>query len=89
MWESIKWLMENNFQELHLGRTDLDHEGLRRFKTSWGVKEIPIHYWCYDIQSGTFRISHSGSLGISKEILSRMPIFLLTQIGKLIYRHGG
>jgi hypothetical protein len=89
MWESVKWLAENSFEELHFGRTDLDHDGLRRFKTGWGTEESQIHYKRYDFKSRAFCAGGKTGSGFSKEIFRRMPIFLLKRVGALLYRHVG
>jgi hypothetical protein len=89
MWESLKWLAENNFQELHFGRTDLDHEGLRRFKTGWGTEEHRVQYRRYDFKTRTFRAAAKSGSGYSEQIFRRLPLFVLDRIGALLYRHVG
>ena len=37
MWEGIKSLMQRGADTLHLGRTSMENEGLRRFKLSRGI----------------------------------------------------
>ncbi len=39
MWEAIKWHARHGATTLHLGRTSLGNEGLRRFKLGWGAGE--------------------------------------------------
>jgi hypothetical protein len=90
MWEAIRWLAENGFEELHFGRTDLDHEGLRRFKNGWGTEESRIDYRRYDFKTGHFKAppASEGS-GLSEKVFRHMPIFALEKIGALLYRHVG
>jgi hypothetical protein len=89
MWEAIQWLAEHDFRELHFGRTDLYHEGLRRFKIGWGTEERRIHYRQYDMRKQAFTIPRESSPGFSEKIFRRMPPFLLDRIGALLYRHVG
>jgi hypothetical protein len=89
MWEAIKWLAENNYQDLHFGRTDLGHEGLRRFKSSWGAVETQISYRLYDLKNRSFQAKSRNHSDFPKKIFSRMPIPVLNLIGSLAYRHMG
>jgi len=36
MWEAIKFYLQKGVKKLHLGRTSMANEGLRRFKLGWG-----------------------------------------------------
>ena len=44
LWEAICWSGANGYETLDFGRTDLDHSGLRHFKSSWGAREEPLVY---------------------------------------------
>ncbi len=35
------------YSEINLGRTEPEHEGLRRYKLSWGSREEPLPYYYY------------------------------------------
>ena len=54
MWEAIKRYAENGFSRLHLGRTSLANEGLRRFKLGLGAREEKIEYYKYDFRKESF-----------------------------------
>jgi len=45
-------VLRAGYETLSLGRSDLEHEGLRRFKASWGAEEKECVYFRYDIRSG-------------------------------------
>jgi len=42
MWEGIKLYCKNGYKTFCLGRTELENEGLRRYKEGWGTEEITI-----------------------------------------------
>ena len=50
MWEAIKHCSEIGLQKLDLGRSDIEHEGLRRFKKNWNATEKLLNYYRYDFQ---------------------------------------
>ena len=86
MWEGIRWLAAKGSEELDFGRTSLDNEGLRRFKTGWGSKESTLEYVKYDLRRACFRVDKDRATGWHNEIFSRMPIALLRAAGTLMYR---
>lgn len=44
MWTAIEWAGEHGYRTLDFGRTDLDNQGLRDFKSRWGATELPLTY---------------------------------------------
>jgi CelD/BcsL family acetyltransferase involved in cellulose biosynthesis len=44
LWTAIEWGYHNGFRTLDLGRTDIEHRGLREFKSRWGATEVPLTY---------------------------------------------
>lgn len=44
LWAAIEWGSDNGYRLLDLGRTDLDNQGLREFKSHWGATEVPLVY---------------------------------------------
>jgi len=86
MWEGIRWLAQNGSEELDFGRTSIDNEGLRRFKTGWGTCESTLEYVKYNLQQARFEVDKDRASGWHNEIFSRMPITLLRAAGALLYR---
>ncbi len=86
MWEAIKWCHRNSIVSLDFGRTDLSAEGLRRFKLGWGCAEFPILYYRFDLSRNQFLAGTDRQLPFTG-LVRRMPVFLLRQAGKLIYKH--
>jgi lipid II:glycine glycyltransferase (peptidoglycan interpeptide bridge formation enzyme) len=44
LWHAIQHAIELGGRSFDFGRSDLDHTGLRRFKTGWGAREEPLVY---------------------------------------------
>ena len=84
--EAIRWGCETGHQTLHFGRTDLDNEGLRRFKRGWGTDESTLHCCRFGSPIQT-------SSGRSRKVLSRAisggPPILGRLVGAAYYRHCG
>ena len=89
MWEAIKWYCRNGYKELHFGRTEPEHQGLRQFKMGWGAKEYSIKYFKYDINGEVFFDEQSQSPGFYPKLFSLMPGCLLRIIGSVAYKHVG
>ena len=87
MWEGIKHLARNGCESLHLGRTSLQNNGLRRFKLAWGAEEEIIKYFRFDTSSGAWIAGHDRAAGFHNVIFRRLPLSLNRMIGSLIYRH--
>jgi len=89
MWEAIRLLARNGFHSLCFGRTDMDNEGLRRFKSGWGTKESIIRYFKIDLKKDMLLREGKGASGLAKAVMSRLPVPALNIIGHLLYRHIG
>jgi len=74
-------------ETLHLGRTSLFHEGLRRFKTGFGAKEDTIAFCKYDFGADRFVHETDRVEGWFNRVFGRMPVFALRLAGKLLYPH--
>jgi hypothetical protein len=87
MWEAMKWLARNGATSLHLGRTSLSNEGLRRFKLNWGATEETIEYVKYDFQQKRFVAETDGTTGWHNWFFRRLPLVASRLAGALLYRH--
>lgn len=47
LMKTIELGLADGYTELNLGRTEPEHEGLRRFKLGWGSREEPLPYYYY------------------------------------------
>ena len=87
MWEGIKYYASRGFRMLHLGRTSLAHEGLRRFKLGWAAREHAIEYFKYDLRRSAFVTGRDEALGWYNRIFTALPLSLSRLLGAVLYRH--
>ncbi len=87
MWEAIKHCFQKGFANLHLGRTSLDNEGLRRFKLGFGAVEERIDYTKYDLRRSAFITDVDRAAGTINSVFRCLPLPLLRLSGKILYRH--
>lgn len=92
MWEAIKKLADSGAQYLYFGRTDLSHDGLRRFKMGFGAEERLDNYFKLDMRTSTFVEESPLMLQLAQRLepsFRAMPIPLLRMAGAVLYRHIG
>jgi Acetyltransferase (GNAT) domain len=87
MWQAMKQLARNGVRTLHLGRTSLGNEGLRRFKLGWGSGEQKIEYVRYDLHRRAFVTDADKAGGWHNRLFQALPIGLSRVIGAALYRH--
>ncbi len=85
--EAILWACEQGFDRLDFGRTEIENEGLRSFKRSWGAEERELAY-TYLAE----RVPEDGP-GTRERVLGatirHSPTFVGRLIGAALYRHAG
>ncbi len=86
MWKAIQWYAANGFRTFHFGRTSKDHDGLRRFKMSWGAEEQTVRYYKYDLRAGRFLEDRDKVSGWYNEVFKRLPISVSRLVGGMLYR---
>jgi hypothetical protein len=86
-WKTIQEGKENGFEELDMGRSDLDNPGLVTFKEHWGAKRSELSYWRYPkkepVNQNAWRVR------VAKQLVSAAPELSLEAAGALLYRHIG
>ena len=68
----------------HLGRTDVDDEGLRRFKLGWGAEEAPLQTSWFG--TGSYR-ERSGPPAVLRTLVRRSPLVVSQTLGTALYRY--
>jgi hypothetical protein len=87
MWHGIQFLVRTGVKKLHLGRTEYENDGLRRFKLSWGTQEETINYYRVDpFGRQCFTRCRSDS-GFHKKVFGRLPLVFNRVAGSIIYPH--
>ncbi len=89
MWEAIKRYAHEGFEEFDFGRTELNHEGLRRFKLGFNTEERLIYTSRYDLKTNSFITSDTKTEGFYNHLFNKTPIFILKIIGNTLYKHVG
>jgi hypothetical protein len=87
MWEAIKWLVHHGATRLHLGKTALANDGLRRFKLHWGAVEEPLEYVRYDLRRDRFVTVRDGINGWHNYVFRAIPQAASRVVGRLLYKH--
>ena len=87
IWEAMRYLAENGIEELDLGRTALNHFGLRRFKLSCGSAEKTIEYFKYDTALRPRTTCPEMILEFHRAVFGRLPLAINCLAGSLIYPH--
>lgn len=86
-WTAIRWACENSFTIFDFGRTDKSNEGLRTYKTRWGVEETELVYSTTSLKkqqhtSGKFTV-------LVEKFIQKSPIWVCKLSGEVLYRHFG
>ena len=85
--EVIRWACEAGFSTLDFGRTDIDNEGLRSFKRSWGAEEVELSYtYLAECEPSPGPGRRDRVLGAT---IRRSPALVGRLIGEALYRHAG
>jgi lipid II:glycine glycyltransferase (peptidoglycan interpeptide bridge formation enzyme) len=87
-WRAIQDGKRLGAVEYDLGRSEQDNEGLISFKENWAAKSTPLTYYRYPAQRALSDRS-IWSARVVKQASSRMPIWVLAAIGRVLYRHIG
>jgi CelD/BcsL family acetyltransferase involved in cellulose biosynthesis len=85
--EAIRIGCEQGMHTLDMGRTDLDNEGLRAFKRSWGAREQILTYTLLSARAA--RPALPRARRVLHTTISRTPALTGRMIGATLYRHFG
>jgi len=86
-WRAIKEA-EAGAEELDLGRSDLDNQGLITFKERWSAARRTLTTW----RAPAVTVSSSFEdikVRLAKEVCGLLPDRVLTMAGRFLYRHIG
>jgi hypothetical protein len=70
------------------GRTDIEDEGLRRFKASWGSSEHELVYTTLGAESAAL-VGGGRGAALSRAVIRRSPSAVGRLAGALLYRYAG
>lgn len=80
----------DGYSEINLGRTEPEHEGLRRFKLGWGSREEPLPYYYYPAdKTGSWSTGNTPPGQRLMAIFVRFaPSWALRMAGAAIYKRA-
>lgn len=88
LWQAIKEAKEAGAEQLDLGRSDLDNQGLITFKERWSATSSTLTTWRAPAVTVSPSFEHI-KIRLVNEVCARLPDSMLTLAGRLLYRHIG
>lgn len=88
LWKAIQEAGDQGLQEMDLGRSDWDNEGLATFKDRWGATRSTVTYYRYPATAQPAK-RNSWKVRVARQAFGRIPDRLLTATGNFLYRHLG
>lgn len=82
--EEIAEACRTGCSTFHFGRTDVDDEGLRRFKLGWGAEETPLQTTWF---GATRYHERSAPPPMLRALIRRSPLIVSRTIGSALYRY--
>jgi len=89
MWFAIKKYISEGYKEFDFGKTEILNEGLRKFKLGWNTLEGVIYNTRFDLKLKRYAPVETRTTGFQNRVFHRTPIWLLKNIGNLLYKHIG
>lgn len=86
-WKTVQDAKASGFEELDMGRSDIDNLGLVTFKEHLGASRRLINYWTYPRSSAGLPSLWRKKL--AGHLVAALPDLALEIVGDLLYRHVG
>jgi CelD/BcsL family acetyltransferase involved in cellulose biosynthesis len=84
--QAIRWGCEQGYTTFDWGRSDLDQQGLREFKSGWGANEEPL---AYSAVCDRPPVTGSGRVGRAMAtVIRRSPTWVCRAMGQVLYRYA-
>jgi len=83
-WETMAFGCSEGYHTLDLGRSDLDADGLRLYKSSWGATERPLVYSHISLAPPHGTGPAVGEM--PRRIIRRSPLWVCRALGEVLYR---
>jgi MAF protein len=84
MWKAMEWGSAHGCRLLDFGRTDLEDQGLRDFKSRWGATELPLVYTTVAQRPPR---AAGGMARALAPVIRRAPMAVGRLIGEALYHH--
>lgn len=87
-WRAIKEAKEAGMEELDLGRSDLNNEGLIAFKRRWSATDSALTTWRIPSAAGAPYFEHLKAR-LARGVCTFLPDSVMTMVGRFLYPHIG
>ena len=87
-WAAIEHACALGCSTLDFGRSELHHAGLRRYKASWGARELPLAHTCLG-GAGAGLVGPGRLRGAMAAVIRRSPPVVCRALGELLYPLAG
>ena len=84
LWQAIQQAKKDGLEELDLGRSDFESEGLVSFKDHWGAEKTTLIYRRYPAKASGHSVRR-----LALRVFAHLPESVLVSAGRLIYKHIG
>lgn len=88
LWRAIEDAKELGASTFDFGRSDIDHQGLIRFKNHFGTEQMPLSRRIFPAESWG-PTSQSWKMKAAGKIFAKLPDSALILAGRVIYPHIG
>jgi serine/alanine adding enzyme len=87
MWTAIEQAYADGIKVVDLGRTEPQHESLRRFKQHWSTSEIPLTHSVFG-EPLPERRERKHAFRVREKVIQHSPQWLCRAAGELFYKHA-
>lgn len=87
-WQVIQAAKSAGMEELDLGRSELENQGLIRFKERWGAHSVRLTTWRSPADEVSPALERM-KMRVARSVCASVPHKMLVLAGRLIYRHVG
>ena len=85
VWTAMQEAVKRGFTYFDFGKTDYENEGLRKFKSGWGVTEQPLYYSYYPVvPRNSLLLTLKNKL--AAPLIRHSPMFVCRWTGEILYR---
>jgi CelD/BcsL family acetyltransferase involved in cellulose biosynthesis len=85
---AITWGCSNGCRVFDMGRSAVEHTGLKRYKRGWGAEEMPLNYSVFS-SAPPKRAARRFAEKIAHSIIEHSPAFVCRILGNNFYRYIG
>lgn len=87
-WHAIRTACEQGYRWFDFGRTDVEQEGLRQFKLSWGAIEEPLVYQTLGAgKPGLVPLTDGMGTRMLRPVIRHSPLLVCRGVGEALYRY--